>query len=316
VFSDAILEAHVALRLTTLARHTALADRARAAGAIRERLAPLHHEGTVLCAEHRGRTVGVLAWRHDPDPWCGVPVSSVALDYDPGWTGAEAWLANVLDRELPRMDADLELLLDASYRAAHRALCARGVRVDSLQLLGKPREALDRLRADRAIAPLPSGMAIEPLTAEHVDDVITLHRVVFTAEPQYCWFGADERWLRRRRDTLHAELDHEGGHYVVVHRGRVLGHLGARVREDPCFGRTAGMILVLARELRGRGLLRALYAHLLESMIAQGATAFRGGTCQPPVLRLGLVMGRRLLHLVMRRGAFFPETHFAPYLPP
>lgn len=313
---EELLDAHTALRLATLSRHASF----RGPGAhafLRERIAPLHREGSVQHAEHEGRLAGVLAWRHDPDhPQFGVPVSSVAIAYDAGWPGAERWLGEVLDRELPRMEADLDCMVDIHQPEAYRALAARGVGIDSIMLLGDPRAALARLLRDREVPPLPAPLAIVPLERAHVDEAVALFRAAFTAEPQYCWFGGNEQHLSRQREELEKELA-EGtrGHRVMVDGSRVVGALGASVREDGLFGRTAGMSLVLAPELRGRGLLRPIYRHLLEHMIAEGAVTFRGGTSQPPVMRLGRVLGRPCVGAHMRRRNHFPASHFAQYLP-
>lgn len=311
-----LVDAHTALRLATLSRHPWYVGSPGAHEALRERLAPIHREGTVCVAEHAGRVSGVLAWRHDPDQsQFGLPVSTVAIAYDERWDGAEGWLGSVLDRELPRMEADLDCLVDVAYREAFRALRARGVGLDSVQLLGDPREALARLTADREVPPLPDGLAIRPLERAQLNESVALFRDAFTREPQFCWFGADERHLARLHRALEQDLD-EGveGHFAMVRDGRVLGALDSTVRDDPFFGRLAGVGLVLAPELRGRGLLRPIYRHLLESMIDRAAVAFRGGTSQPPVMRLGRILGRPCAAWIMRRGAPFPASHFAAYL--
>ena len=314
---EELLDAHTALRLATLSRHASFRGGPGAHAFLRERIAPLHREGSVRAAEHEGRLAGVLAWRHDPDhPQFGVPVSSVAIAYDAGWPGAERWLGEVLDRELPRMEADLDCMVDIHQPEAYRALAARGVGIDSIMLLGDPRAALARLLRDREVPPLPAPLAIVPLERAHVDEAVALFRAAFTAEPQYCWFGGNEQHLSRQREELEKELaGGTRGHRVMVDGSRVVGALGASVREDGLFGRTAGMSLVLAPELRGRGLLRPIYRHLLEHMIAEGAVTFRGGTSQPPVMRLGRVLGRPCVGAHMRRRNHFPASHFAQYLP-
>ena len=74
---EELLDAHTALRLATLSRHGSFVGGPGAHAFLRERIAPLHREGTVAHAEHEGRVVAVLAWRHDPDPFFGVPVSTL-----------------------------------------------------------------------------------------------------------------------------------------------------------------------------------------------------------------------------------------------
>lgn len=316
---EVLLEAHADLRLAALARHELFVGGIGARAHVIERLLPIHREGTVRVAESRGRAVAVLAWRHDPEPWYGQPVSSVALDYDARYPRIEAWLDEVLDVELPRMEADLDFLLDANYREAFRAFRARGVGIDSLQLFGRPKEALARLLADRDVPRDLSqwGVSSEPLTPELIDAVLALSRETFRREPQYCWFGANEAFLRYKKAELERDLAHASHVQRVLFRdGRVVGHCSASVRpDDPLWGPIAGLSLNLVPELRGRGMLRALYRDLLEAAVERGARAMKGGTSQPPVIHLAALMKRPLHALVLRRNARTPESHFAPYLP-
>jgi ribosomal protein S18 acetylase RimI-like enzyme len=308
---EAILDAHVDLRLATLARHPLFAGGPRARDAIKEKLAPLHREGTVRAAEANGRITGVLAWRHDPDAWYGVPVSTVALDHELEWD-ARAWIDGVLDDELPRMEADLDLLLDVGYRHAYRAMRARGVGIDSLQLYGRPDVALTKLE-DRSLPPAITLARMEP---EHVRAVMDLSRATFIAEPQYCWFGANEGFLAYKQRELERDLEQpEHVQRVLIEDGRVVGHCSASVKDDPLWGPTAGMSLILEPHLRGRGFVHAIYRHLLEHAVRAGARVMKGGTSQPPVIRLGVRMQRPAYAFVLRRRATWPESHFTPYLP-
>jgi GNAT superfamily N-acetyltransferase len=240
----------------------------------------------------------------------------VAIDYDLDFVSVDAWLAAVLDDELPAMIADLDLLLDVSYVAAFRALRARGVGLSSLQLLGEPERALTRLcRASDPPRDLSRwGVEMVPLTADRVDEAIGLTRAIFLAHPEHCWFGATESHLARMRGMLVADVARaEHLQRALVRDGRLLGHVSASVRDDAFFGPVAGMSLALAPELRSRGIARSLYRRLLEGMIERGARIFRGGTSQPAVIRIGAEMGRPLQAFVMRRRTFFGDAHFAPY---
>jgi GNAT superfamily N-acetyltransferase len=317
---EAVLEAHADLRLAALGRHALFSPTPGARAHVLEKLGPVHREGTVRTAELGDRLVAVLAWRHDPDPWYGQPVSTVALDYDPRWDGIVRWLDGVLDAELPRMVADLDLVLDARYREAYRALRKRGVGLDSLQLFGDPREGLSRLLADRDVPSDLSrwGFELTPLEPHEIDEVIALSRASFVREPQYCWFGANESFLVNKRAELERDLASDAHVQRVVRtKDGIRGHFSASVRrDDPLWGPVAGMSLNFAPELRGRGMLRAVYRHLLEAAIDRGARAIKGGTSQPPVLHLAAVMRRPLHAVIMRRGAKTPEAHFAPYEAP
>lgn len=315
------LAAHVALRLAAVSRRSGFVGAASTEAKLEEALAPLHREGTVHALVEGGATGGVvravLAWRHDPEPWQGAPVSKVAIDYLPGSPDVSEWLSDCLDRELPRMTADLDLLLDVAYAEAYRALRARGLGVEAVVLLGEPRAALRRLREGTPRARLPADVTIAPLRVEHLDEVMALQRRTFRDAPEYCWFGANPSYLERHEKSLREDIqspDHL--QRVVLHRGAVAGHLASSVDHDNAFwGPTAGTGLLLAPALRGRGLLRALYEVLLEGAIERGAVTFKGGTSQPPVLALARRMGRPAHALSMRREAPFPEAHFAPYAP-
>lgn len=302
---EAILEAHVDLRLAAFARHNGYAGGDRARTWVREKIEPLHREGAVRFAESNGRVRGVLAWRHDPSPWYGAPVSSVAIDYD---ACDPRWIDAVLDEELPRMEADLDLLLDTTYTDAYRALRARGVGVGSLQLFGRPDVALERLG--------PARVELIRMERAHIGAVLELHRRTFEAEPEHCWFGANRGFLEHMQKRTEEDIELAShGQRVLIANGRVAGHVSATVKDDPLWGPTAGMSLVLAPELRGRGLLRGIYRQLLEDAIANGARQMKGGTSQPPVIKLAALMERPAYALVMRRSAAFPDSHFAPYLP-
>lgn len=323
---DALLDAHLALRHEAYRRHALFVPSPQATAALRGFLEPIHTEGTVHALEVGGEVRAVFAWRHDPSPFQGVPLSTVAIDHALDQAEVEPWLEQVIDRELPRMEADVDLLLDVSYQRALRALLRRGVGIDSLQLLGEPNDALSGLLEERHVEPaLPDGLRLVALDEPHVDAVIELYRATFAADPRYCWFGANPRYLESLREALHEDLDRRvrGQHVIVRGRaagramsGEVIGHAGAAVKDRELWGPSAGMSLVLKPELRGRGLLRSIYRALLESMIANGARAFRGGTSQPPVIRLARTMRRPLQGFLLRRPTLSPRAVFDPYLGP
>ncbi|MEQ8722187.1 MAG: hypothetical protein RID81_12950 [Sandaracinaceae bacterium] len=301
---DALLEAHAQLRRATYRRHPGYVDSEAATESIRAYLRPIHEEGRVAVHEEAGRVTAVLAWRHQEDAWVGEPVSQVAMDLE---SAPEHFRAATLDAELPRMEADLDLMLDAHHRATLEALLARGLGVDSIQLLGEPTRARAKLEA----RPLPPGITVTPLEARDVEATLALHRETFAREPVYCWFGANPGFLASFEERLRSDRE---GHFVVRRDGAFAGHVSAAVKESPFWGRAAGMDLVLAPALRGRGLLRGLYASLLDSMIEAEARVFKGGTSQPPVLRLAREMDRTLFAIHLRRGATLPHAAFEGYL--
>ena len=313
--ADEVLDAHVALRLAAARSHPCFSgDHAAAADHLRGRLARIHANGTVRPFVRGAGGRGVLAWRHDPAPWYGVPVSTVAIDVDPTARGVDEWLGDVLDAELPRMEADLDLLVDARYPSVARALLRRGVGVEAVILVGPVAVALERLAAGDP-RPLPAGVTIDAITPDDVEALVALERETFAASPEYCWFGAAPVYLDGYREDLATAARH-GDPLVRVVRvdGAPRGVASGRLREDPLLGRISAMGLTFAPELRVRGVARAVYVDLLRHAVAAGAVAMKGGTSQPGVMRLSVEAGRTLQSVVMRRGATFPVGHFGTVL--
>lgn len=302
------LDAHLELRMATSSRHPRFLPSGAGRERLRNHLNKIHEEGEVHSLVVGGALRAIFAWRTDPDSWFGSPASVIAIDHAPG-VDVAPWLAPLLDDALPRMEDELDLFVDHAYRGLARALLARGLGLDSVQLLGDPVRARALLGAQR----LPPELELRPLMPADAGAVVALHRETFRAQPEYCWFGGNERYLERMRHDLGAP---DPGQWVLQRDGACVGHLGAVLDPDnPFFGPLAGMTLLLAPALRGRGLLRALYAHLLDQMIARGAHTFRGGTSQAPVMRLAVQMERPLQGWLLRRRAHFPLTHFGAFAP-
>ncbi len=307
-----LLAEHVGLRLDAYRRRPDFRGHGTARAKIREHLAPIHEHGEARTLRAGGRLDAVVAWRLDEDSWYGPPVHTLAIDHRRG-ADVEAWLRDVLAEVLPLYDAELDLVVDAAYPQAYRALLAAGVGVDSVQLLGDVARARRNLRAGA----LPEGVVLDRLRPADVDALIALYAETFAAAPEYCWFGAYPKALSRQRDRLEVALLDEA-HLELVLRTKdgPRGHASATVVHDNAFwGPTAGMSLCFAPELRGRGVLRPVYRALLDGMHERGAVAFKGGTSQPAVMRLALEMGRTLSAVNLRRRAHFDEAHFAPFLP-
>lgn len=312
---DDLLDAHVALRLAATSAHPCFpADPGAAAAHLTGKLRELHTSGTVRAFRTRAGVQGVLAWCHDPSPWYGVPVSTVAIDIDPSAPGVDDWLAEALDAELPSMEADLDLLVDACYPSVGRALLRRGVGIEAVILVGRAHEALERLSAGD-VRSLPAGVALGPIAPEHVEALVELERETFAAAPEYCWFGAAPRYLDGyRKELMTAATEGDPLVRVLLVGGEPRGIASGRLRGDPLWGRISALGLTFAPELRGRGLARAVYVDLLRHAVAAGAVAMKGGTSQPGVMRLGVEAGRTLQAVVMRRGATFSAGHFGVVL--
>jgi predicted N-acetyltransferase YhbS len=315
--ADALLEAHVALRIEALARHAPYARSDESRAQLREWLAKIHAAGNVRFADDGTGVRAVLAWSHDPAPLHGVPITYVAIDYDPAFD-VRGWLDDALATELPRIDGPIELMVRPAYPELYRALVARGMGVELVFLVGDARAALRELTTERdPLRELSAhGLELAPLGPEHIEPAVELTRAAFSAEPQYCWYGSSEGFLSYLREEITRCTTREGGvERVLLRDGQVLAHCAANVAHEAAYGAMAGLNVAFAPELRGKGLLRPVYRGLLESAIAAGATTIKGATSQPPVLKLGAAMGRTLVGILMRRGTFFPESHFRPYLP-
>lgn len=312
-----VLDAHLALRTEALAPYARLARSEGAQAFLREWLGRIHAGGHVRFADDGRRVRAVLAWCHEPEPFQRVPFTYVAIDYDPTFD-VRAWLDDALAIELPRIEGPIELMVRASYPELYRALVARGMGVDFVFLLGEPRAALSGLDdgRDARVGLAAHGLELAPLRLEHIEPALELTRAAFAAEPQYCWFGARDSYLGYLREHIARCATGEGGvERVLLRDGRVLGRASANVATEAAFGPIAGLDVVFAPELRRKGLLRPVYRCLLESAIAAGATTIKGATSQRPVIELSVAMRRTLAGVLMRREPFFPEAHFAPYLP-
>jgi predicted N-acetyltransferase YhbS len=239
------------------------------------------------------------------------------LDREPSDAASLEPLLEAFDRHRERFDDTSLIELRTDDRPLLRELIARGFGIDSVIQLGDAGPALAALEGDRA-APVGEALGahnlrLEPLERARVDAVVELHRAVFSAEPAWCWFGAYPRHLARIRADL--ERDRDGQFALIDASGRVVGHLGAELDDNPYFGRTGGLELILASHLRGLGLARPLYRAALSSLVERGAERIKGGTSQPGVLALGRVMRRPWHAFNLRREVAFGPEHFLRFAP-
>lgn len=312
------------LRLATLSRTPG----ALPGSAARARLLDFRRRGVELGAFHAlspGRAQ-LFAFA-DPSTWFGGPcVIAIAERSPTSMAHADpatlAFLADAFDACPLLARDDLILEIAADDPALLGLALERGLGIDSVIQVGHPATARRRLGPT---APLPSGLALVPLHPDHVEAVLGLHRESFGAQPEYCWFGAYPSHLEALGEALRkaaaAQLSGPGsgqpaGQKVLVSGSRVLGHVGVDVEADnPFWGAVGGVELVLSPELRGRGLLRALYAELLDTLVSAGCEVMKGGTSQPAVLHLGRVLGRPWHALNLRRGVAFAPDHFFAHAP-
>ena len=252
----------------------------------------------------------VLSW-WEVRSWTGGPLQRVVVEVEPDSAVAADWAT----RRILELESDLDGPLDLRVNVEQHMLRARlvesGLGIDSVTLVGPPGPALVMLQArwdpPRQLDHL--GLTIVPMAPHHVDAALALHRRVFQAAPEFCWFGArPERLLRLRREFQRSGLGTR--HRVVLRDERVVGVASASVQSDPCWGRKAGLELVLDPSIQQKGIAKTAYLDLLDWLVESGADCVCGGTAQPAVMHLGRAMGRVPFETSHRRGASFPRSHF------
>ncbi|MCB9615178.1 MAG: hypothetical protein H6722_22300 [Sandaracinus sp.] len=305
------LDEHVALRLAAFRRHRPYLESPAAEAAVREHLTPHHTTGSVHVHRRGDRVSAIAAWRFVPDSWFGAPSWNVAIDHDVEAPAEEieAWLLDTLGPVMPTLEAELDVLVHASYPPVLAALRRLGLGIDSVQLVGEVDRALARLED----APLPSGLRITPMREDDLPEVFAMLERTFVEEPEHGWFCALPKFIAKQREQLKAAARDPKALQLVVREGeRVVGHVGASIDlANPFWGPSTSLGLCFAPSIRGRGVLRPLYRAFLEGLRARGVRVFRGGTSRPAVMHLGRVMDRTLQGLNLRRGAPFPPSHFA-----
>jgi hypothetical protein len=248
-----------------------------------------------------------LAWQVY-DPMRAATLTHVLVHREES-EAALGWLAGVLPGFLAPLADDLEAGIPAWDAPLRGLLEASGLSLQSVVLAGRVERALARLVARYDPPRALPGVALVPMQPGHIDALVALHRRVFSAAPQFCWFGASDAFLEGYRAYL--ESPPPGPRLVALEGGEVAGYLASRFNlEDPHHGRSAGMDLILDERLRGRGLSKVAYRLLLEAMVAGGIEWIKGTTGQPPVLKLARVMGREAYVATLSRRGFFPAGWF------
>lgn len=266
----------------------------------------------------RGRALDAyVLWWPEERAWFGGPAQMLFLDYRVDRPDAGAWVLDVLERERERFTDDLLVHLPSIYTPVRDWLLANGYGVDSVILQGNVADGLQRLEAGCAPAPdfTAFGLSMRAAESEDVPALVALRQRVFTAEPQYCWFGADDVYLEKWRTTLARRVDAGDGVYRVVERdAELVGFFSAEPDDTALWGLCAGMEFIFAPSMRGKGCVKIAYCVLLAALSAAGCRWFRGGTAQPAVMSLGRLMGRTLMETTHRRDVCFGADHFDDYL--
>lgn len=308
----------VQLRAEVAARTPGWRDGAPARRALtRELLRGLGKDGVLDIHARGNRLLGfVLSW-WEARGWTGGPLQRVIVEVEPDSPEAAAWATDRILDVGGALDGPLDLRVNAEQHLLRRRLVAAGLGIDSVTLVGAPGPALVMLQTrwspPATLAHL--GLVVAPMAPHHIDDVVALRHRVFLAHPEYCWFGALPGHLARMRRDLQDPGPHER-HRVILADGAVVGSFSASLRADPCWGRTAGLDLVLDPRVQRKGIARTAYLHALDWLVEKEADCFKGGTAQPAIMHLGRAMGRVPFETNHRRGVAFGRTHFDPALGP
>lgn len=300
-------ETFVALRLMTLRRTPGFI----AGSGARERLFAFHRR-----TEPWPRIHEVLPERaqlfvfEDPDVWFGGPYTIACLDRVPGDAGALDFLADALGRHAATLGPDTLIEVAVDDPDLVRLLITHGFAIDSVILVGDPAVAQRRL----AKTAMPDGLTLRTLVPDDVPAVLDLHRTVFGAAPERCWFGAYPSHLERLGAAL---AKGRQGQFGLFKGDTLIGHAGADIqRKSSYWGALGGIELVLAPDFTGKGLARPLYSALLDVLVENTCETMKGGTNQPAVLHLGRVMRRPWHAFNLRRQSPYTLDHFLTFAPP
>ena len=266
--------------------------------------------GSLQCLQEGGEVIAVVV------SWSGHQVGEVMPTTFFGVhrlprPGTLRWLREVLPKAWPA-DAQVQLAAwDAELRAL---LLGSGLAISSVAMAGPLATASERV-ARRPVRPAPPGVRLRPFEDADVDGVISLYQEVFGAEPAFCPFGTQPVYLDQvRRKHLDPEAD--GTHFVFEREGVVRGMIGAWFREPDIHTppSSAGIDLLLGRELRGQGLSWMGYRWVIAAAWARGARWIKGTTGQPSVMHMARALGRWTTALNLRVDAPFSEEWFAQAL--
>ncbi len=267
------------------------------------------------------RLGAALATYPEPDSWYGVARRPIMFNRDADDPGAVDWLVEQIRDVGVGPETDV-FVFDADRPMVDRLLTAcPGLGIDSVVLLGDVAPCLAALKAERDPASMQArGFSMGPLAGMgDVDRLVGLTRDVFAAHPGWCWFGTTGLQLARERQGLMRSIgggDPDDLTEAIRHDGEVVGMVQAHIEDNPLWGRLAGVGLLLDPRFWGQGLLGPMYRRLLERLAAAGVQRIKGGTSQPPVMRLARLMGRPVHGVHLRYAAAFPRRHFDPILGP
>lgn len=267
----------------------------------------------------------VMYWQQE-ESWYGPPIQTCTLDFD--WQNSKAvlWATQKLLSLQKELTDDCELMLSACYSSVLGVALNVGFKIDTVLLLGDPKVSLNHLITDKS--PYEHlgfmNLSIHLLNSQkEVKAILKLKKDYFTQHPEFCWFGADERHLKKCQDDLadtirKTKRGKKPNTYawVIYREGELLGYFSFQVQVDhPLWGHYAGLDILLHPRIQKKGVVKTIYRIMLESMILQGIQVYKGGTSQPAVMGLGRLMQRPLFSWILRKNAVFDPSHFDLYLP-
>jgi predicted N-acetyltransferase YhbS len=309
------------LTLAQRARCWPLADEAKLRAGLRKShtdfLKSARKRGLVEVMGGRARPRAAYLIVYEP-PFFGGPRTPVARIYArPGDAVARRWLLRTIAAHAAWFaEPGFFLGVPGCHRALLPALVRLGLGVETVIPCGDVDRSLARLkrRYGDLAWPEASGIALRPLrTKADIAALVRITRQEFGRNPQYGREMASPRFLafaeKLWRKAIRANA---GTEWVLVRRGKVVGHFGFHHQARGPFGRPfAGVGLTFDRVAQGKGLAKHAYWTMLTRMRELGVEDYQGGTAQGPVLKLARLMGRRpIAYLLRPEPAAFPLSHF------
>jgi len=260
-----------------------------------------------------------IGWYHrDVDPAFGCPITRVFADHRLDDDQARDWLLQQVQQLAPTLGNDADLMVDPCYPSIARAWLDAGFRISSVMLVGRTELALQRLMQHKNPTPdlTHLGLTMRQAQPEDVDELVELRRVVFAAEPEWCWFGAGPGALEHFRERfLNAPADRGGVTEVIMDGDRIVGTCDADWSVNPMWGSLGGFGLIFRRSIRGQGVAKTAYRRMLQNLVDHDIPLFRGSTAQPAVMGLAALMERRLSGWTLRRDEYFEAGHWGQLNP-
>lgn len=276
----------------------------------RDLLEQVETNGTLMTHGPDRAPDAYVAWyRRDHDPGLGVPTARLCCDWSD--EDGRAWVFDVLRSHPEATAAPVLVMVDANRPQLRDQLIELGLGIDSISLTGRTEQGLDAL----GDPDVPPGITIRPLETADIEPFLDLQEAVFSAEPQYCWFGGTPEFRdSTRRSLLEGRPDRTAHRWAVLDDRGLAGVFSCDHSDNPMWGPMGGLYFCFHRRIRGLGLTRPAYRRQLGALHADGVPLYRGSTSQPPILAMARVLARRPNAWNMRRHTHFPPEHFASWL--